>query len=513
MIVTFGIQALFFIAVIVILQRSYKVDRNFTDYAVGGRSFGASYQTMSFLNTWYPGAMFTAFAGLAASEGVISFYVLTYSLLTVVLMYAMARPVWIWGKKFNLHTQPDLFSLRYGSRNIRALAALIGIVSGFPWLVLAMQAMGGLFHFMSLGQLSFSHSVALGVLLVAIRQIWTVRMGMRGVIISDMFQGIIAYVLGTVLLCGLIFWLWSKGHTLAALPTKMYQLPGLGSKEGPLYFFSLLFTGTIGGWCLPFIFVRLFTADGVGSLQKSAALSMPFSLIFCGTLLIFGMLASQQPAVASHPEDVWFIVAQQAGGTALLGVAGVVLLAATIGHTDGSIQATGAQVANDLIGTYRILSPGQLVLVSKLSMVALTLLAAWVACLNLPALFKLAVLAYQGVIQLAVPQFLGIFWRRGNKQGAIVGMLCGFATVLVLELFLHDTLGSLWGLSSGVVGLAVNFVLYASFAYLLPCSNEEQERVNDLFDLVALDSPVLSPNLPSTVTTEVQESGSVSLRG
>ncbi|OYW06703.1 MAG: hypothetical protein B7X11_00900, partial [Acidobacteria bacterium 37-65-4] len=30
-------------------------DRNFTDYAVGGRSFGPLYQAMSFLNTWYPG--------------------------------------------------------------------------------------------------------------------------------------------------------------------------------------------------------------------------------------------------------------------------------------------------------------------------------------------------------------------------------------------------------------------------------------------------------------------------
>ena len=95
MLITFGCIAIFFAIIIVILQLSGVRDKSFSDYAVGGRSFGANYQAMSFLNTWYPGAMFTAFGGMAASAGVISFYVLSYSLLTVVLMYLMARPVWV----------------------------------------------------------------------------------------------------------------------------------------------------------------------------------------------------------------------------------------------------------------------------------------------------------------------------------------------------------------------------------------------------------------------------------
>lgn len=484
MIITFGLLIAFFIVIIWVLHRSHVSDKSFTDYAVGGRSFGANYQAMSFLNTWYPGAMFTAFAGLAASAGVISFYVLAYSLMTVVLMYAMAKSVWIWGKRFNLHTQPDLFALRYNSKQIRTIAALIGIVSGFPWLVLAMQAMGGLFHFMSLGALPFSEAVILGVVVVAIRQIWTIRMGMRGVIISDMYQGIAAYIFGTVMLCGLIVWLYaSKGITLSSLNPSMFALPAIGSKEGPLYLFSLLFTGTIGGWCLPFIFVRLFTADGVASLKKSAAIAMPVSLIFGIALLIFGMLASQLPSVAGHAEDVWFIVSQEAGGVVLLGLAGVVLLAASIGHTDGSIQATGAQFANDLVGNYMALNQRQLVTVSKIAMVALTLLAAWVACLKLPALFTLAVLAYQGVIQLAVPQFLGIFWKRGTNQGAIAGMVVGFAIVIVLEVFFQQQLAGAYGASSGVIALAINLAIYVAFAYLRPHPAQERDRIDTLFAL------------------------------
>lgn len=485
MLITFGCIAAFFAMIVVILQISGIRDRNFTEYAVGGRSFGANYQAMSFLNTWYPGAMFTAFGGMAASAGVISFYVLSYSLLTVVLMYLMARPVWVWGKAFDLRTQPDLLALRFNSRHIKTIAAVIGIVSGVPWLVLGMQALGTLFQHMSLGALSFSQAVIVGVAVIALRQVWTVRMGMRGVVISDMAQGIVAYIVGSAVLIGLIVWMIAaRGISFGVLDPSMFAIPGIGSREGPLYVFSLILTGAIGGWCWPYIFVRLFTADGVHSLKKSAAIAVPLSLVFGVALLVFGMLGSKVDGVAAHPNDVWFIVSEAAGGLWLLGLAGVIVLAASMGHTDGNIQATGAQIANDLVGNYWTLDQRRLIVIAKLGMLGLTILSSWLACLELPALFQLAVLAYQGIIQLAVPQFLGIFWQRGNKLGAIVGMVAGFAIAVTLELIYPGYLPWAYGLTSGTVGLAVNLVIYVAAAYLIPQSREERRRVAELFALV-----------------------------
>jgi SSS family solute:Na+ symporter len=429
--------------------------------------------------------MFTAFGGMAASAGVISFYVLSYSLLTVVLMYMMARPVWIWGKTFDLRTQPDLLSLRFDSRHIKTIAAVVGIISGIPWLVLGMQALGTLFQYMSLGTLTFSQAVIAGVAVIALRQIWTVRMGMRGVVISDMVQGIFAYFVGTAMLVGLILWMmYARDISFASLDQRLFAIPSIGSTECPLYVFSLILTGAIGGWCWPYIFVRLFTADGVESLKKSAALAVPLSLAFCVALLIFGMLASKIPGVAEHPTDVWFIVSQEAGGLWLLGLAGVVVLAASMGHTDGNIQATGAQIANDLIGNYWKLEERQLITLAKIGMLGLTILSSWLACLELPALFQLAVLAYQGIIQLAVPQFLGIFWRRGNKYGAIAGMTVGFAVAVALELVFPGYMPWAYGLTSGAVALVVNLAIYVAFAYLIPESDADRKRVDELFDLV-----------------------------
>jgi SSS family solute:Na+ symporter len=486
MITTFVIMLVFFAALIAILQRIRLDGSSFSNYAVGDRSFGARYQAMSFLNTWYPGAMFTAFGGMAAANGIISFYVLSYSLLTVMLMYMMAKPVWMWGKAFDLKTQPDLFALRYNSRHIRTIAALIGIISGIPWLILGMQALGEMFRYLSMDTLSFSQAVILGVIVIAFRQIWTVRMGMRGVVISDFYQGLMAYGAGTLMLVGLILWLINtQGISFSSLNATRFILPGPGSKEGPLLLFSLVLTGALGGWCWPYIFVRLFTAKGVASLKKSAAIAIPLSFIFCLALLIFGMLAGALPSAIGHPEEVWFIASLEAGGPMLLGLAGTILLAASMGHIDGNIQATGAQIANDLLGNYFTLSTQQLIIISKLGMLILTLLASWLSCMTLPALFSLAVLAYQGIIQLAVPQFLGIFWKRGNKYGAIASMSVGFTVAVTLELIYHGTLPWAYGLTSGAVALIVNVVVYVAMAYLIPQSPSEKAHIAALFQMVA----------------------------
>jgi SSS family solute:Na+ symporter len=483
LLITYGSLAVFFAVVIWILHVAGRRDENFTDYAVGGRAFGAVYQASSFLNTWWPGTIFIAFAGLSAASGVVGFYALSYSLLTVLLMYAMSRRVWVWGSRFGLRTQSDLFALRFDSRHIRTVVAVIGIVSGFPWLVLGLQAMGVVLDRLSFGHISFNAAVVAGIVVLAVRQVWTIRMGMRGVVITDLFQGAVAYVGGTALIIGLIAWLvLARGASFAQLPDAYFTVPGATpGGPGPFYLFSLIFSGALGGWCWPGIFVRLYTANGVRSLKRSAFLGTPLSFLFYGLLTIMAMLAATMPAVRANPEGVWFTTAQAAMGAVGLALAGVIVFAATMGYTDGTIQSSGAQFANDIVGNYARLSDRRMVLVAKLGMVVYVLIAAVVATLKLPALYTLAVLSYQGIIQLAVPQFLGIFWRRGNKYGAFAGMLVGFGLAIVLEALWPTSLPWAGGLTSGIVALVVNLLIYVGCAYLVPTAERERGRVSRLF--------------------------------
>lgn len=496
MITTFGLLGLFVLLTLVVLQMSLRKSADYSDFAVGGRSFGGAFQAMSFLNTWYPGTVFVAFAGLTAASGVIGFYLLSYSLLTIVFMYLMAQRVWTWGATFDLRTQADLLALRYDSEGIRVMVAAIGVLTSFPWLVLGIQALGLLFEYLSLHQLSFGKAVIVAVLAMALRQLWTIRMGMRGVVISDMIQGVAAYVGGTALILGLIAWLTvSKGASFSSLEPRLFVIPGAGSSEGPLYLFSLIFTGAVGGWCWPSIFVRLFTADGVNSMKKAAAIAVPISFIFCVALLVLALLATVLPDVRARPNDVWFIVNSAAGGEFLLGCAGIAVFAATVGSVDGLVQASGTLIGNDLIAFFVKLTQRKLVAITRLAMVAYTLLAAWVASWNMTSLFSLAVLAYQGIVQLAVPQFLGIFWDRGTRLGAMLGTSVGFICAVALEFSYPEAIPELGGLTSGIVALVVNVLIYVACAFLAPQTADERIRVSKLFD--GADSTKVDVHHPS----------------
>lgn len=482
----YGMLAAFFIGIILVLERTRQESNDFTDYAVAGRSFGSWFQTMAFLNTWLPGTIFIAFAGLAASAGVIGYYVISYSLLAVLFMFFMAQKVFDWGKSFNLRTQADFVGMRYNSRHVRIIAAVIGVLSVFPWLVLGFQSLGLVFSYLSFGVISPTVAVFVGILVLGIRQIWTVRMGMRGIVISDMIQGIFAYGVGGLVALGLIVWLMSRGIGFAELPEGFAALPGLNSDLGPLYYFSIVITGALGSWCWPDIFVRLFTARSAQAVRNSAVKAAPLMFLFLAVMLTMSMLAHQLPEVADAPDNVWFLTAAH-GGPVILALAGIAVFAATVGNVNAITAAIGTHTAQDIIhvggaseATTTRTARGAIILATVLAVIGAML------TVNVTAgLLTLALASYQGIVQLAPALYLGIFWRKGNAAAASAGMIVGFATAVVLQFMYPVSIPELAGLTSGVVGLMANTAIYVVLAYAMPHSAAERERIDRLFEELA----------------------------
>jgi Na+/H+ antiporter NhaD/arsenite permease-like protein len=124
-------------------------------------------------------------------------------------------------------------------------------------------------------------------------------------------------------------------------------------------------------------------------------------------------------------------------------------------------------------------------------MAVITLLSATIACLPLPALFTIALFAFQIMVQLSVPLYFGIFSKFGNRQGATGGMIAGIATVCALQF--AWPIGVPWadGLTTGVIGLLVNLTVFllagvvianiigtagASILLILPLLRTNRER-------------------------------------
>jgi Na+/proline symporter len=501
-----GINAVFFVIVIVILYRAYRKEHTFTEYAVGGRSFGPWYIAMSYVNSWFPGTMFISFLGLGVASGVVGLYVLSYSLIGVTTMYYMATRAWNWGQAFNLRTQPDMLGLRYGSPTVKVIASVIGVVSLFPWVILSMQSLGVLFDYMTYQQLGTTAALILGVGVIVVRQYWTVRMGMRGLVITDLFQGIIAYVVCSVMIVVLMSVFFDGMSAIHSLGETMWNFPGDGGTYGIWYFSAITFTGIVGSLCWPTSYQRIYTASSVRNVKLGTLFAMPIIGVFATLLLFVSFSMASLPDVAAKPQLGWFITAIDAGGPWLLGLACMIVFAAAMGWIDGCIQVSGTQLSNDIIGNFKELSDQQLTKIAKASMVGFLCLGAVVAYLayNDPKLVNLAIISYQGVVQLSVPLFGGLFWRRGTREGAIVGMTVGFVLALILTAFYPDNIPGLGGLTAGIPALALNLLIYLAFATFRPQSAEERARVDELFtrgerSLRAAPASVPARAVPETV--------------
>ena len=489
----YGGVAAFLVILFVVLQRT-RGSADFSEYATAGRSFGPMFSVMAFVNTWLPGTIFIAFAGLAASAGAIGFYFVAYSILAVVLMFLLAKPVHEWGRRFDLRTQADLLGLRYGSTAVRVIAAVIGVIASFPWIALGMQSLTLVFEYLSFGAVPAEGAALVGIAVIIVRQWWTVRLGARGLVIGDFVQGIVAYLLGTVLILGLLTWLVTNGHGFGEVDPAFFTLPGPGSVEGPWYLFSLVATGALGGWCWPDIFVRLFTSNSTHTIKRAAVLASPLLFVFGSAICLLAVAASTLPGVADAPDEVWFITAA-VGGPVIVTVAGLCVLAATMGNVGANLQALGTQIANDVVGVAR----GERVedaRSGKIAVGVLTLLAGAVAVATTDALASgmvtLAQVSYQGIVQLAPTVFLGIFWRRGNAAAASAAMVLGFGTACVLQAVYPIAIPALGGLTSGVAALAVNVAVYVAVSYAMPSSADERRRVDELFDSLHEPSAVLA---------------------
>jgi SSS family solute:Na+ symporter len=474
--------ALFLVLIIVVLERTRHKDRTFSEYATAGRSFGPFFGTMAFTNTWMPGTVFISFAGLAAGAGIIGFYLVAYSMAAVALMAALAKPVHDWGRKFDLRTQADLLGMRYNSKAVRLVASGIGIIATLPWVILGMQSLALVFSYLSFGHVAPFVAVLISIAVIAFRQIWTVKYGMRGVVISDMVQGIFAYFIGTMIAVGLIIWLLANGHGFGDVAPAFYTLPGAGSELGPLYTLSIILTGAAGSWCWPDIFVRLFTADSARTIKRTAMQSAPLVLIFGSAVCLVALLASSMPAVAAAPDNVWFTTAS-VGGVLLVTLAAICVVGATLGNVGANLQALGTQTANDVVGViqgHRMENPK----IGKIAVAAITAVCAvgaFFTANTTSGLVVLALISYQGIVQLAPTLFFGIFWKRGNATAAVASMISGFGTAAILQGMYPVSIPWLGGLTSGVAALAVNVVVYLFCSYAVPRTAAETQRIEQLW--------------------------------
>ena len=207
-------------------------------------------------------------------------------------------------------------------------------------------------------------------------------------------------------------------------------------------------------------FVKLVDFNGDGILQIN-------EFFMRGDIVVLAT-----PEIAGLPYVISGLVA--AGG-----------IAAAMSTADGLLLAIANALSHDLY--YKILDPKadtrHRLIVARALLLVLGAAAAAVASLQLTNILGAVAWAFDFAMSgLFFPLVLGIWWKRGNRQGAIAGMIVGFLTgslylYLVRFAGMEPWLG-IDHLRFGMIGAAASLIAMV-VALLTPPPDEETQRMID----------------------------------
>jgi cation/acetate symporter len=267
------------------------------------------------------------------------------------------------------------------------------------------------------------------------------------------------------------------------------------------------------GWSLFFIFLLYFTAPALAVLVKyevysslvgSAFAQLPAwvsnwaavdktlmsivdinkdGLVQLAEITIGGdLIVLATPEIAGLPYVIAGLVA--AGG-----------LAAALSTADGLLLTIANALSHDVY--YKMLDPnattGRRIGVAKSLLLVVALVAAYVTSLKPGDILFLVGAAFSLAASAFFPALvLGVFWKRANKTGAVLGMVAGLAVCVYYMYMTYPFFGvnapkwfEINPISAGIFGIPVGFLGVIIGSLITPAPNKE---VQDLVDHVRYPS-------------------------
>jgi cation/acetate symporter len=262
------------------------------------------------------------------------------------------------------------------------------------------------------------------------------------------------------------------------------------------------------GWSLFFIFLLYFTAPCLATLTKlqlldpnlpTAIIGKPFAevanLAWIQNWSAVGMLKIsdsngdgilQLTEFFMRPDIVVLATPEMAGLPYVIsGLVAAGGLAAAMSTADGLLLAIANALSHDLY--YKMIDPRAdsrlRLIVARTLLIVIGVLAAFIASLHITGILGAVAWAFCFACSgLFFPLVLGVWWKRANRQGAIAGMVCGFAAGSAYLYYVQNggtQLLGIDGLRFGMIGMPVSLVSMVAVTLMTPAPDAETQRMVD----------------------------------
>jgi cation/acetate symporter len=312
--------------------------------------------------------------------------------------------------------------------------------------------------------------------------------------------------------------------------TTLHNDPGTGMASWK--FVTLAFCMMTGTASLPHILMRYFTTPTVNAARKSVAWSLFFIFLLYFTAPALATLTKLQildpelatsiigKAIADVQGLEWIqkwsavgmLAVSDSNGDGLLQInelfmrADIVVLAtpeiaglpyvvsglvaaggmaAAMSTADGLLLAIANALSHDLY--YKIIDPSAdtrtRLIVARVLLIVIGAAGAAVASLQLTGILGAVAWAFCFAASgLFFPLVLGVWWKRANREGAIAGMVCGFASGTIYLWWVYTGGAQFVGLDHlrfGIIGMPVSLIAMIVVSLMTPEPDAEMQAMVD----------------------------------
>jgi SSS family solute:Na+ symporter len=449
-------------------------------WTVGGRGFGQLLVWLLMAGEIYTTFTFLGASGWAYSKGGPVLYIMGYQPLMYVVAFFILPDVWRIGKRFRLQTQPDFFQLRYGSKYLAALVALVGVACMIPYLQVQLTGLGMIVEAASFGGI---HRTPAMVISFAIVAGFVLTSGIRGVawvsVLKDFLLLFAAVFIGIAVPYIYFGGIGPMFAALARAKPAHLLMPGATANLGHSWYVSSVFLTALGFFMWPQYFAASFSAKSGRILQRNAVIlplySITMPLMFCVGFTAFLVLPGLKIGdlalltIVRNTFPAWFLGLVGGAGalTAMVPAAIQILTAATL-FAKNLYRPIFAPTMTDL----------QVARLAKFVVILVTIAAVTSAIYSSATLVSLLLMGYAGVTQFFPGVVLGLYSKRVTKAGVLAGLLTGSTLVAFLMLTTRDPF---MGVNAGFIALCSNFAVTALVSLATSAPTKEltfDERLN-----------------------------------
>lgn len=317
------------------------------DWTVGGRKLGQLFVLFLLAGEIYTVFTFLGATGFAYSHGVAVYYILSYCTIAYALSYFLLPPIWRYGKKHGIFTQPQFLAHRYKSVALGRIVTVVGVFALIPYTVIQLRGLGVIVHEVSENRVSSNLAVYVGGTVMAL---YVMIAGLRGSTYVAVLKDI------AVLLVVIFIGLYVPIHYYGSIPA-MFQSIQANKPEimsfGPAnktiaWYISSVAVTSLGFLMAPQIFLTIFSSSDENGIKKNAIILPLYTLMLLFVFFVGFAAVSQVPGLQGRESDlVLFYVVKQLFPSAMLGLIGSVgiLMALVPGSiiimTTASLISTG----------------------------------------------------------------------------------------------------------------------------------------------------------------------------